>query len=135
MDHDELFDFDDIHRTKRRRLFSRVVRLVHLDGRVTDSGILKHTETINPIRPDGASEEFQVEHVYVTDCNCIGQLAGAACVVCGRIYCRACVQRSQTFCSACGGFACAEHFYPGFNGSGRGYCHNHRFSLRRLIFG
>jgi len=135
MNHDEYFDFDEAHRTKRRRLFSREVFCRHLDGRVADSGILKFTEKISPVMEDGSSEEIFLEHVFVTDCQCIGQPTGASCVVCGRTFCVNCVQRLKTFCSVCGGFVCGEDFFPGFNGSGRVYCRNPRFSLRRLIFG
>lgn len=135
MNHDEYFDFDEAHRTKRRKLFSREVFCHHLDEQIATSGILRFTEKICPVREDGTSEEITLVHEYRTDCQCIDQKAGAACVVCGRIFCKSCVQRLKSFCSICGGFVCGEDFFPGFNGSGRGYCRNHRFSLRRFIFG
>jgi len=135
MNEDEFFDFDDNVRTKRRRLFSRNVFFKHLDRRMAESGVLRHTEKISPVREDGSSEEITLVHEYRTDCQCIGQEAGAACIVCGRIFCVRCVGRLKSHCSVCGGFCCPQDYFPGFGDENKGYCRRHRFHWRRLITG
>lgn len=133
MNEDEFFVFDDNIRTKRFRLRRRDVYLKHLDDRIANSGVLRHTEKIYPMRPDGSSEEIILEHQHRLDCGCLDQKPAAICSITGRVYCSRCVERLGSFCEICGQFVSPEHF---FRGPGdKGYCRAHRFHLRRLITG